>query len=298
MKARQIGATEIRRVAEFASVPVEPSRLFPGATAEIVARGRQVLDERFIDRDRDSLTMSIHSFVLRTHGRNILIDACNGNGKERGAHHYAHRLDTDWLGNLAREGLAPEDIDLVLCTHLHNDHVGWNTRLRDGQWVPTFPKAKYLMSRLDFDFVGSLPPDRPEAELCLASYQDSVLPVVAAGQAELIETNHVVARELDHGIWMEPAPGHTPGTMLIHAESAGRRALFCGDVIHHPIQIVEPALHIDGEFDTPRATASRRRMLEACADRDIMLFPAHFPDPVAARVIGRGGTLAFDFDTE
>ena len=296
MKARRIGQMTIQRVAEFPSVPVEPTRLFPGATPEIVARGRKTLDHRFIDRERDILVMAIQSFVLQVGERNILIDACNGNDKERGPHHYAHRLTTDWLGDLARAGLRPEDIDLVLCTHLHNDHTGWNTRLKDGKWVPTFPKAKYLISRLDFDFVGNLPPDRPEADLCLASYQDSVLPVVAAGQAELIETDHVVGRELDRGIWMESCPGHTPGTMLIHAESGGRRALFSGDVIHHPIQIIAPSLHIEGEYDTPEATRSRQHMLEDAADRDLTLFPAHFADPVAARVVSRGGALGFDFD--
>ncbi len=299
MKPVRIGALEIGKVVEMDGMALPADLVFPNATAEIVARGREALGHRFVAPDHDGLFWSFHSYVVRSRGRTILIDTCHGNDKTRPEPvAYAHMMSTDYLGNLARAGLRPEDIDLVMCTHLHIDHVGWNTRLSGGEWVPTFPNAKYLMTRADYERFAQIAPDDQEGAISYYSFHDSVLPVVAAGQAELVETDHVIERELDHGIWMEGAPGHTPGSVVIHAKNDHGHAVFAGDVIHHPIQIAWPSLHVAGEYDTPLGMQSRRRVLEACADTDTLLLPAHFPSPTAARVVSTADGLSLRFDPE
>jgi glyoxylase-like metal-dependent hydrolase (beta-lactamase superfamily II) len=299
MKTQRIGEMEIRKVVELDGMALPADLVFPGATPQIVARGRKMFDARFIAPDSDSLQWSFHSYVVRSHGRNILIDTCHGNDKVRPEPvAYAHMMNTDYLGNLARQGLRPEDIDMVLCTHLHIDHVGWNTRLSDGKWVPTFPNAKYLMARADYEHMAQIAPDDQEGAIGYYSFHDSVLPVMAAGQAELIETGHVIERELDHGIWMEGAPGHTPGSIVIHAGNAHGHALFAGDVIHHPIQMAAPLLHVAGEYDTALGMRSRQKVFESCADTDTLLLPAHFPSPTAARVVSTADGFGLKFEAE
>jgi glyoxylase-like metal-dependent hydrolase (beta-lactamase superfamily II) len=299
MKTQQIGPMQIQKVVELDGMALPASLVFPGANSEIVARGREMFDARFIALDQDALLWSFHSYVVRTGSRNILIDTCHGNDKNRPEPvAYAHMMNTDYLGNLARAGLKPEDIDMVLCTHLHIDHVGWNTRLRDGKWVPTFPNARYLMTLADYERFEQIAPDDQEGAIGYYSFHDSVLPVISAGQAELIETDHVIERELDHGIWMEGAPGHTPGSVVIHAGNSHGHALFAGDVIHHPIQMAWPSLHVAGEYDTQLGMRTRRKVLEACADTDTWLWPAHFPSPTVARVVSTADGLGLSFDTE
>ena len=166
MKTQRIGEMEIGKVVELDGMALPATLVFPGATPEIVARGRRMFDARFIDREQDALQWSFHSYVVRTHGRTILIDTCHGNDKVRPEPvAYAHMMKTDYLGNLARAGLKPEDIDIVMCTHLHIDHVGWNTRLSDGKWVPTFPKARYLMARPDYEYLEHMKPEGQEGAI-------------------------------------------------------------------------------------------------------------------------------------
>jgi glyoxylase-like metal-dependent hydrolase (beta-lactamase superfamily II) len=299
VKTRQIGSMQIQKVVELDGMALPATLVFPGANSDVVARGREMFDARFIAPDQDALLWSFHSYVVNVRGRNILIDTCHGNDKVRpDPVAYAHMMNTDYLGNLGRAGLRPEDIDMVLCTHLHIDHVGWNTRLSDGKWVPTFPNAKYLMTRADYERFEHIEPGDQEGAIGYYSFHDSVLPVVAAGQAELIETDHVIERELDEGIWMEGAPGHTPGSVVIHAQNGHGHALFAGDVIHHPIQMAWPSLHVHGEYDTHMGMRTRRRVLESCADTDTLLLPAHFPSPTAARVVSTAEGLGLSFEAE
>ena len=297
MRPRQLGPMRIEKIVEMDGMPIPAELIFPQATPEIMARGRKALDSRFIALDADALVWSFHSYVIRSPGRNILIDTCHGNDKQR-PHpvEYAHMLKTDYLGNLGRIGLRPDDIDLVLCTHLHIDHVGWNTRLHNGRWVPTFPRAKYLMTRLDFERFQHAGPTDPDGALGYYSFQDSVLPVVAAGQALLVETDHVIERELADGVWLEGAPGHTPGSVLVHARNGHGHAVFSGDVIHHPIQAVAPSLHVAGEDDPALGRETRRRLLESCADTDTLLLAAHFPAPTATRVVSHADGFRFAFE--
>jgi glyoxylase-like metal-dependent hydrolase (beta-lactamase superfamily II) len=175
--------------------------------------------------------------VLQVDGLNVLVDSCCGNDKIRSVP-WADRLKSDWLSQLGRAGYRPEDIHLVLCTHLHADHVGWNTRLENGQWVPTFPNARYVFSRKDYAFFKDQTHEAHNRE----AFLDSVLPVIEAGQADIVESDHLIHREIEDGIWLQDAAGHSPGCVVVNARRGGARAMFMGDVLHHPIQLVRPDL--------------------------------------------------------
>ncbi len=285
MKPITLAKMTIQRVAEIDRLELPATMMFPTIAPETLVRARHWLDNRFLRVGSDDIAISFHSYVVRTKHHTVLIDTCWGNDKERPGMPMAHRLNTDYLGNLARIGLKPEDIDIVLCTHLHFDHVGWNTRLDNGRWVPTFPRAKYLMTRADYEYFDEQRRAPPEVSWGVDSFEDSILPVVAAGQAEFVDDNHVIERELADGLWLEGAPGHTPGSALLHAKCGGSHALFTGDVIHHPLQLADTTLHIDGEFDSTQGIATRQRICETYADTDTILLAAHFPSPTAGRVV-------------
>lgn len=272
-------------------MPAPLAAVMPAATDDDLRAARTWLRDPYLTDEVTTaqLALSMHSFVVASRGVNILIDACIGNHKQRQPLDFVTNLDRpDYLDNLGRAGFRPEDINYVLCTHLHFDHVGWNTRLQDGRWVPTFPNAKYLFSRADYE---DLDADREKVPLYGRAFEDSVLPVVAAGQAELVESGRAVDLELGAGVWFESAPGHSAGNCVIYAKSGDERAIFSGDVVHHPIQIARPELYLSpGDVDVPLATDTRRRLIETCCDTDTVLLPAHFTDPTAGRIVsGRGG---------
>jgi glyoxylase-like metal-dependent hydrolase (beta-lactamase superfamily II) len=295
MKTQQIGSITIHRIAELENLPLPAGSIFAACRPEMLARGREWLDHRFIARDSDNIYLSFHSFVIQSGGRNILIDACHGNDKRRdGNFAYYNELHTDYLGNLARHGLKPDDIDIVLCTHLHFDHVGWNTRLENGRWVPTFPNARYLMSKVDFDHFGQVTPESHDA-IHMLSYQDSVLPVAAAGQVDFVAMDRMGDHDLGPDLWLEAAPGHTMGSVVLHARNEAGGALFSGDVWHHPLQFAEPSLSISGEQDVALGAATSRRLVESCADTNILVMTAHFPAPTAGRVVSHGDGFRFQF---
>ena len=234
----------------------------------------------------DKLITSIHSWLIRTPKQTILVDCCAGNHKDRPTQRRFHQLDTPWLQRLRDAGVAPEQVDVVLCTHLHADHIGWNTRIENGRWVPTFAKARYLFSRAEHE---RWKPDGgdPDPQRRIA-YEDSVLPVVAARQADLLDGEHAIEDRL----MIEPAPGHTPGHVVL---KLGREALFCGDVIHHPIQLYRPDLNSAFCDDAERARQTRRRVLEHCAELRALLFPTHFAEPYVAGILRQGTAFAPDF---
>jgi glyoxylase-like metal-dependent hydrolase (beta-lactamase superfamily II) len=220
------------------------------------------------------MQMFLHSYVLQLGGKTFLIDTCAGNHKPRQIPFF-NDLDQPYLENLATAGFRPEDIDYVLCTHLHFDHVGWNTRLENGKWVPTFPNARYVFAREDYEyFTGAVDDHMPDYR---TAFLDSVLPVVEHGQAELVETNHVVEHELSGGVWLEGIPGHSVGSVLIHAGQAGEsRAIFSGDLFHHPLQILRPLTRFLPDQDPELGAKTRQRIFEKYADSGSLFLPAHF----------------------
>ena len=277
-----IGAASVTRVEEqlgFASFP--PEEYFAGFEREILERHLAWLTPHHYWREHHRLITSVHAWLIRTERHTILLDCCAGNHKERPGFPRYHQLNTPFLARLRAAGANPEDIDIVLCTHLHADHVGWNTMLHDGRWVPTFPNARYLFSRTESEQGDPARNSAAAADpLRGRAYRDSVLPVIEAGQALLLDAEHAI----DDAMRIEPAPGHTPGHVVLKVADAGQRALFCGDVVHHPLQIYAP--HWNSRFcEVPEvARSTRRRLLEHCAEHRVLLFPTHFGAPHVAAI--------------
>ena len=188
--------------------------------------------------------------------------------------------NSPFIEELASVGVHPEEVDFVLCTHLHVDHVGWNTKLLDGRWVPTFPNAKYIFSRNEFELWAARY-EKGETVPVPLVYEDSVLPIVEAGQAIIVEDTH----QIDDGMWLEPAPGHTPGHVMLNLKSGEKTALMSGDVIHHPLQLIRPEWSSRACEDPHLSAVSRTKMLERVADTNTLLCPAHFGSPTMGHVI-------------
>jgi len=291
MKEVVLGALRINQVVELVDgLPL--SMVLPDFGREDLARLREWYWDDGLDEDptKASFQLSIHTYVLQVDGLNVLIDTCNGNDKTRVVP-FANQLQTKYLDRLDDLGLQPEDIHVVMCTHLHCDHVGWNTRLLDGRWVPTFPNARYVFSRRDYDHFS----EQTEEQLHRDAYLDSVLPVVAAGQAEMLDSDAVIHRTLGDGIWLEDASGHSPGCCVVNARRDGELAVFSGDVVHHPMQLVRPDLAFFADHEPQKAMRTRRRLLERYADTSAVFFPAHFQFGGAGRVKNADGGFRYEF---
>jgi len=228
------------------------------------------------DPVEEKLLLSHHAWLLDTGRLKVLIDPCIGNNKPRAALPDYDMLDEPWLERLAAAGAAPEDVDLVFCTHLHPDHCGWNTRLVDGRWVPTFPNALYVFSA-DEKTYWSREELAPDEAYNIGVYDDSVRPVVEAGQAMVIEGGAELAGCLD----IEIGAGHTPGHLFATLRAEGDGVVFAGDILHHPLQVLHPAWNTRGSWDPAEARASRETVLSRCADLGYLLAAAHFRAPYA-----------------
>ncbi len=243
-----------------------------------------------MDPATGALLFTIQSYVVRTSHHTILIDSCVGNHKERANRPLWHqKTDDTYLRGLAALGLAPDDIDYVMCTHLHSDHVGWNTKLEGGRWVPTFPKARYVFTRKELEAWEQGHPKFTRHPL-----EDSVLPVIAAGKAELVDNDFA----LDDEVWLEPSPGHTPDHVSIRLASQGRNAVMCGDLMHSPVQCVHPEWPVWPDWDAAQASQTRRAFLERHADADMLVCTAHFPLPSAGRIVVAGDAFRFQAEAD
>jgi glyoxylase-like metal-dependent hydrolase (beta-lactamase superfamily II) len=295
----RLGSTSIQQVVELDRWVFAPELLFPAITPELVREARETLDERSVDPQTGEFLLSVHSWVVRTARQLILIDSCNGNHKPRPAFQTVHQLNTPYLERLRAAGVDPHDVDLVLCTHLHPDHVGWNTQLRDGNWVPTFPNAKYLIGQLEYDDMRTWyetgPRNHPLDIDLASSFEDSVLPVLAHEQAVFVAQGHVVEEELDHGVQLQSTPGHTRGHAAVHIHGAGRHAVATGDAFHHLLQLSHPELPQGADVDPTQSTATRHHLFQEFADTDTIVLPAHFPTPTAGHITTHNGNLKFEF---
>ncbi|MFD9697510.1 MBL fold metallo-hydrolase [Lentzea sp. NPDC059081] len=288
MDTIELGGVSVTRVWEYyGSVEMTPEVFFPETS-------RQVWDEQWLapehlDPATGTVRAAIQTWLLRSEGKTILVDTGVGNHKERPYSPIWSHLDTDFLGNLARAGVRPEDVDIVVNTHLHVDHVGWNTRLDDRAWVPTFPNATYLMPKADFDFWnpenGRVPAlGRGNQNV----FEDSVAPVHQAGLTQLWEDGH----RIDAHLRLEPAPGHTPGSSVLTLASGTDRAVFVGDLMHSPVQVLEPDANSCFCEDPAQSRATRRRILGEAADTTTLVFPAHFAGGGAVEVTRDADTFA------
>jgi glyoxylase-like metal-dependent hydrolase (beta-lactamase superfamily II) len=226
------------------------------------------------------LKMSIHALVVETPSRRIIVDTCLGNDKENRRIPTWNKLQTRFLTDLAAAGFPRETIDTVVCTHLHVDHVGWNTMLVDGRWVPTFPRAQYLMGRVEYAHWTS----RQDREDMAAVLGDSVAPVWEAGLVDLVETDHRICDE----VGLVPTPGHTPGHASVRITSRGEEALITGDFMHHPSQIARPEWSSTADSDPVEARLTRERMLTHLANNPILVIGTHFAGRTAGRVVRDG----------
>lgn len=289
----QLGRMRIHKVHEMDS-PVPLLSQLPGTTADDMKRlltWYDQPDEVTADPETSFMTFSVHSWVIEIDGKTILVDSCCGNHKDRSLPE-VHQLDTDYLGNLRRAGFAPEDIDMVMCTHLHFDHVGWNTRLENGRWVPTFPKARYVFGKRDFEYFKA----NPEGEaLHCEAFLDSIVPVMEAGQADLVDEDAIAHREIGDGVWLEPAFGHSPGCCTVNAQADGPPGIFWGDVIHHPVQLIRHDLKFAFDADGAAASRTRKAMMERVADSDTLCFPAHFRRSSAGYVKRDGDAFRYEW---
>ena len=288
MERFAIGDVEIASIVERDGAWRNPLAMYPGAGRELVDEHLRGLPDFVYDAARDLLIVTYQTFVLRTRRHTILIDTCVGEDKPgRGA--WLDYPKQPWLDGFTALGLKFEDIDYVFCTHLHVDHCGWNTRLVDGRWVPTFPRARYIFSKREYDFwaaetgKGADPPGEV--------WRDSCLPVVEAGQALLVEDDFA----LDDSIWLTPTPGHSPGHVCVNLQSNGRRALFTGDLMHHALQCREPGWHSCFCWDAEMSNQSRRGILESVTDTDTLVVPCHFPGPTAGHVVSDGDRFDYRF---
>jgi len=269
--ALTLGKTTIHRVIDLDPFAIPLDTIFPGATLAPLSPATALLADRHVDFAEGKVLLAIQSHLLRFAGKTILIDACVGEHKSRPMRpEWNERLGTRYIANLAAAGCAPEDVDIVMCTHLHADHVGWNTTLRSGRWVPTFPKARYVMSQREID-----QRTREAAESAQAnhgSYQDSVLPVLELGLVTVVRAGDEIAE----GAKIVPLPGHAPGQIgLDVAAGAGSRVLFCGDAIHSPVQVFHPDWSSRFCLDAAQAAATRQTLLQRAANEDVLLLPAH-----------------------
>jgi glyoxylase-like metal-dependent hydrolase (beta-lactamase superfamily II) len=288
----RLGPITIDRVVELERPLFPPAALLPDAKPDVIDSHRSWLEPRLLDPSTGQFVLAFHTFVIRTPSRTILVDTCSGNDKPRPQKlRYDHK-QWPYLERLAAVGVAPEAVDVVVCTHLHLDHVGWNTRLVGGRWAPTFPRASYLFTRREWEFW------REEYRSARFTddpyYEDSIVPVLEAGQVSLVEDGHVV----DDGVWLELTPGHTPGHVVVHVSGVGREAVMSGDLMHHAIQCAEPDWSSVFCVDPEQSRRMRRVFLERYAGTDTLIMPAHFPSPSVGRIVRAGGAFRFAFDGE
>lgn len=285
-----IGDIELTRVLEFEGPFEDPMILHPGCTSDIIDSHRDWLEPQILDPITGRLFFTFHSTVIRAANKLILIDTCSGNHKERPHKKRYHQNNWPYLENLWKAGFHPDQIDFVLCTHLHADHVGWNTQLIDGKWVPTFPNAKYVFARRELEHWEQ---ENLRAEYSTDEfYEDSILPVIQSGQAMLVGMDY----KFNDNVWIESTPGHTPGHVIVRVESNGQSAVLSGDIMHTALQIAEPQLNSCFCVDPNQARTTRRKFLDTYADTSTIVIPGHFPTPTGGLIKSTGRGLRFVFD--
>lgn len=262
-----VGRVKITRIVEIAAVG-GTRFILPQATAEEIQKISWLAPHYATDEGR--LRLNIQSWIVETPTQRIIVDTCIGNDRQNRSVPAWNGRDSDFLARLAEAGYPAESIDTVFCTHLHVDHVGWNTRLVDGHWQPTFANARYLFGKAEYDHWAA---HSTEGEY-KAVFEDSVQPIVDAGRAELIDSDH----RIGDGISLIPTPGHSPGHLSVLIRSDGAEAVLTGDVAHHPCQMRRLDWSSTADFDPVRSIAARQTLFARFADTPTLLFGGHF-DP-------------------
>lgn len=284
MLSWQIGDVKVTRVVEMEiPIPYSPDTAFLTQATPEALRQIPWLYPHFVD-DKDRLLLSIHALLVEAPGLRLVVDTCIGNDKPRGMLG-GEGLATKFLEAMGEAGWTRESVDAVVCTHLHVDHVGWNTMLVDGAWVPTFPNARYLIGRTEFEHWTAEGDEEQQAIL-----SDSVQPVLDAGLAEFVALDHVISPN----VRLVPTTGHTPGHVSVVIESAGESAVITGDMTHHPCQLAHPEWSPSFDSDGRAAATTRARMFAEWADQPILVIGTHYAAPTAGHVKRDGAGFRFE----
>ena len=286
----QLGDMRIDRIIEQELPGFDPFEFFPNLTQEELDANRGVLPAAAMDPASGMLVFTMQSYVVRVGGLTILIDTCIGNDKDRPTRPLWHyKTDATYMNALKAAGLTVEDIDVVMCTHLHPDHVGWNTKLEDGRWVPTFPNARYVFSENELDYWTA-----QNAKQSIGHFEDSVLPIVQAGRTELVKNDH----ELTHGVQLLPTPGHTPDHFSVKLSSGGKDAIVTGDLIHSPLQCACTHLHARPDVDKEQGLATRNKFMDTYAETDTLIAATHFPSPSFGHFVREGDAFGYKYGVD
>ena len=280
MSCVRMGDAVVTRVVEWLGDIAPAHELFPDTPPAAWLDHAGLLEPEFWDSATDRCRMAIQTWVVRVDGLTVLVDTGVGNGRNRPQNSLFHHLATPFLQSLHDAGIERNDVDVIVNTHIHLDHVGWNTVRSDDGWTPTFPNARYLVPAADYDYFH---PDRAAAMRPATSdderarfdgmrliFEDSILPVEKAGQLSTWSQHYQVSPRLS----LHAAPGHTPGSSVLWL---GDLAVFVGDVLHTPLQIHRPDDRCSFDLDAATARASRRRVLAEARSRGAVVFPSHFP---------------------
>jgi len=276
-----IGNFEVFEVVENAWGP-DPKEFFRASDEEL-AELRPMLDQRLFGPGGEAMLV-FRCYVVRTPRHTIMVDTCLGNHKPRPMER-ANMLLTPFLEDLRKLGIEAESVDYVFCTHMHFDHVGWNTRLDNGKWVPTFTNARYLFRQKEYDYWTS-PPGQDFGKDVIA---DSVAPIVNAGLVDFVADEFAI----DDDAWIEPLEGHTPGHAGLHIKSQETEAIFTGDMLHHPLQILQPKFEIYASVDKKLSTRTRQTFLENYSDTNVRVVPNHFTIAEGGHIASRGDKFSF-----
>nr|WP_170132307.1 MBL fold metallo-hydrolase [Hoeflea marina] len=275
----QVGRVKITRIVEM-DLPV-PATVIAQATPEAL-RKLPWLYPHFVSDDDATLHLSVHALLVEAPGMRLVVDTCVGNDRPR-EFTGGEPLSTQFLEHLGEAGWSRDGVDAVVCTHLDVDHIGWNTMLENGKWVPTFPKARYLIGRQEYEFWKDIDEEEQKAAM-----GDSIKPVFDAGLVELVEQDHVISPE----IRLVPSTGHTPGHVSVMIESEGARAVITGDMTHHPCQMAHPDWTL-ADIDPEVAVLTRSRLFAEWADQPILVIGTHFAAPTAGHVLRDGEAFRF-----
>ncbi|MGE0283209.1 MAG: MBL fold metallo-hydrolase [Rhizobiaceae bacterium] len=286
MHLTTVGNARIRRVEELSTR--FPLAMF-GADEGMIERHRDWLFPLWAD-EAHTWEMVVQSFIVEVDDRIVVVDPCVGNGRPLPDFPLFHMLETPYIERFAATGLRPQDVDAVVCTHLHSDHCGWNTHLRDGRYVPTFPRARYYLGRRETERWDFRRPDYVHQPLNAHVFENSVLPVIEAGLAELVSGNSRVSPSLE----IEDTPGHTLGHTALHLTSAGSEAWFTGDTFHHPLELIHPELDVEAGEDGPALAATRKRLADMFVASGALIIPAHFTAPHAGYLREKDGIRRFE----
>jgi glyoxylase-like metal-dependent hydrolase (beta-lactamase superfamily II) len=284
----KIGAVTIRKLVEVeAAMPAGgPGTMLPDGVPDAIQRIAWLVPH--FATAEGHVKISVHALLVETPALRLVVDTCIGNDKPRDGTMF-DRLQTRFLRDLEEAGWARQSVDAVLCTHLHVDHIGWNTMLENGRWVPTFPRARYYIGRQELDETRRHAASDRARPMDRAMLADSVQPVLDAGLASLVDTDAQLSPE----IRLMPTPGHTPGHVSVIVESDGARAVITGDIMHHPCQMARPGWSSGFDVDQDESRMTRRAFLAEFADTPTLVIGTHFAGPTAGRVVRDGDAYRF-----